>query len=145
MRKMFSKKQLEEMIAKAVNKGKEEVLNEIATNGVDKVNPQALVGLTHSFAELDETLQTLVESAIESGDKGVACTEPQWNKIKELLDKSLYLANNGDVLIKTYTIGIYDYAFGGVCTDAGAVNDGITLIISYDNELHVLTIVKDEL
>lgn len=120
MRKMYSEQDIADIVEKVLSKG------------VDKVNPQALVGLTHSFAELDETLQALIESAIETQQE-VSCTEPQWNVIKTLFDKSLYFAYNGNTLIKSIVM-LHFYQFGWL--DEG--NSGTWLEINYDYEAHTL-------
>ena len=68
---------------------------------------------THSFNELDQVLQELIQDAIQdNGSSGVACTQAQWNTIKALLDKSLYISYNGFSMIKASTNGIETYCFG---------------------------------
>lgn len=82
----------------------------ITPNGVDKLD---FASLTHSFNELDPTIKQIVEDAIADADtNGVACTQAQWNEIKSLLDKSLYLQYGSYSLIKSYFNGIDKYVFG---------------------------------
>ena len=103
---------------------------------IRKNSSSILTLLTHSFNELDATLKAIVESAIEDGGtSGVACTQAQWNAIKSLLDKSLYLNHEGWSMIKTLTNGIDEYMFGVQGTSLGA-----TIQIMYDSndaELYV--------
>lgn len=100
---------------------------EFSSSGVSKVYPSVLVGLTHSFNELDQALQDLVNDAIAEAGNGVVCTQVQWNAIKELLDKSLYLNYNGNSMIKCTSDGLYTYVFGDI-----AVNYGYRIEIYYD-------------
>ena len=104
------------------------------------------VGLTHSFAELDETLQTLVQSAIDDGaENGVACSEAQWNLIKALLDKSLFVNYQGYSLIKTATDGIASYLFGSNLVSNAAYSGVFHLEFNYDAENTTLYGLKDEI
>ena len=70
--------------------------------------------MTHSFSELDPTLEGIVEDAIRDDfGEGVACTQEQWIAIKHLLDSSLYIKYNNFSMIKT----VYktdSYVFGSV-------------------------------
>lgn len=102
-------------------------------NGVLK-NVDFPVSFTHSFAELDETLQGIVEDAIQDdSENGVACSEAQWNVIKALLDKSLYLCYDNCSMIKC-TSTIDQYCFGN---SKGALA-GMSLEIYYDMSEHLL-------
>ena len=115
------------------------------TNGVKDVirdNSYSIIAsLTHSFNELDDTLKALVESAIETG-QGVACTEPQWNSIKLLLNKSLYFNYGGISMIKTYSDGMYNYVFGG---NDLANSNGYTLSVQYDVTDNLINVVFAEI
>ena len=83
---------------------------ELAPSGTSKIQPSALVGLTHSLSELDPTLKAIIDTAIDT-HQPVDCTEEEWNTIKRLLDNSLYLNYNGYTLIKVCN-DVYFYAFG---------------------------------
>ena len=77
-----------------------------------KIGEISFVQNTHSLNELDEMLKDIVEDAIaDNGQNGVACTQAQWNAIKVLLDKSLYLNYEGTSLMKT-AMGLNTYHFG---------------------------------
>lgn len=78
--------------------------------GMDGASRLNFANLTHSFNELDETLQQIIEDAISTGT--ASCTQAQWNVIKALLDKSLYLNYDGTSMIKSNTNGIDNYLFG---------------------------------
>lgn len=106
--------------------------------GVDKVNPSALVGLTHSFNELDPALKAIVDAAISTREE-VACTQSQWDAIKVLLDKSLYINFNGYSLIKSYFNGINEYHFGTL-----AANHGEAVYLYFDTNRGMLTAEMDE-
>jgi len=97
----------------------------IEGNGINKVQPSALVGLTHSFNELDPTLKQIVDDSLDTGTS-VACTQTQWDNIKQLLDKSLYLNYDGYLMIKNVS-EINHYIFG--CYGG---NYGFTIEMFYD-------------
>lgn len=97
-----------------------------------------ITNLTHSFNELDSTLKTLVESAITAASTGVSCTQPQWDAIKTLLDKSLYLNYNGYSMIKA-CINLDFYLFGSQMTGYGS-----SLMISYDEDNSKLYVIYEE-
>lgn len=83
----------------------------LSSNGVDKID---FINLTHSFNELDLTLKQIVDDAIiDNNYKGVPCSQAQWNVIKALLEKSLYLYYNLTSIIKIQT-GLNDFVFGYV-------------------------------
>ena len=86
---------------------------------LDGVNKIQFSALTHSFNELDETLQGIIDSAISTGE-AQHCTQAQWNAIKELLDKSLYINYEGYSMIKSVSDGIGNYVFGGPANTAFA-------------------------
>lgn len=96
--------------------------------GAEKLNFE---NLTHSFDDLDATLKALCESAIASGDNGVSCTHEQWDKIKSLLDNSLYFYDNGYSMIKSYTDGISIYFFGSEIS--GEFAEGIRFLYDSNN------------
>ncbi len=107
-------------------------------DGASEVRPSALDGLTHSFDELDSTLKAIVDDAIDGGS--TSCTEQQWNTIKQLLDKTLYLSYEGLSLIKGASNGIDTYMFG--CRGA---NYGYTFEIYYDVPSTTLNMYYEEL
>lgn len=115
-----------------------EVQAGISSDGTDKINPQALVGLTHSFNELDPALKAIVDAAISTREE-VACTQSQWDAIKVLLDKSLYINFNGYSLIKSYFNGINEYHFGTL-----AANHGEAVYLYFDTNRGMLTAEMDE-
>jgi len=91
---------------------------------------------THSFSELDSTIKRIVDDAIaDSWENGVACTQNQWNAIKKLLDKSLYLYYNDLSLIKTITDGFSVYKFGLYDSDTSGVARVVDFQYDYDNGL----------
>ena len=101
--------------------GKCVVVNEDQTGYEYKDPSSFMTQLTHSFVELDSTLQTIINQAISDGDTdGVACSEAQWLAIKSLLDKSLYLNYAGWSMIKGITDGLGTYIFGVQSSSYGA-------------------------
>lgn len=105
---------------------------ELSPYGVDKVTPQALVGLTHSFNELNPTLKAIVNDAISNGS--ATCSLQQWTAIKNLLDISLYFNYSGYSLLKTATDGLHDYVFG-----TGFPNNSLDCAFGFEiqyNEVH---------
>lgn len=119
--------------------GKSSLDNVIDENGAIKVQPQALNGLTHSLNELDATLKQIVDDAIaDAGQNGVACTQEQWNGIKQLLNKSLYLSYEGISMIKCVDDG-FTYIFGYT-----AENYGYRLEVYYEETENLLKAVYRE-
>lgn len=109
--------------------------------GVDKVTPEAIFqGLTHSFAELDETLKAIVKNALDNQGTPVSCSQAQWIEIKSLLDKSLYLKYNTYSLCKVLSDGMEFYIFGDTGSEIGVrlqiqfITDDLKLTI-YTNEI----------
>ena len=98
--------------------------------------------MTHSFAELDSTLRGIIDAAIlDGGQSGVACTLHQWQAIKNLLDKSLYLYYSDTSLIKTLSNGINNYVFGsGMGQMVGRMME-----INYDTSYSKLYILISEI
>lgn len=96
-----------------------------SVDGASKLN---FVSLTHSFDEIAPTIKQIVEDAIDDGgNNGVACTQAQWNVIKALLDKSLYLNYAGYNMIKVVDNG-NGYIFGS--------NDSYSILISSKLEIN---------
>lgn len=108
-------------------------------HGVNKLN---FAELTHSFTELDPTLKQIVDDAIAAGGDGVACTQEQWNAIKSLLDKSLYLNYNDYSMIKSIVI-LDQYTFGVDCNDT--LELASCLRIYYDANNNLLYAIYKEL
>lgn len=95
-------------------------------------NVDLFSGFTHSFEELDETLQGIIRNSF--AEDGTSCTEAQWSVIKALLDKTLYLNYNFLYLMKTFTDGVASYQFGN---SSGALV-GCSVQIYYDGDADIL-------
>ena len=103
----------------------------ITVNGVEKLN---FARLTHSFNELDPTLKAIIDNTI-STQEPVPCTQAQWNVIKALLDKALYINYNGFSMIKATSDNIQNYYFGSLGALVGA-----SLDITYDDVNNTLNV-----
>lgn len=108
----------------------------------DPLLPSLMTELTHSFSELDETLQEIIEEAfMDNGILGVACSQAQWNAIKSLLDKSLYLNYAGWSVIKSATNGIDNYSFG----DTSGATSGYKITLWYNDNLQLVFAALEEM
>ena len=93
--------------------GKSVVVNQDETGFEYKDPSSFMTQLTHSLDELDPTIKQIIYDAItDDWADGVACSEAQWEVIKSLLDKSLYLNYNGYSMIKVCSTGNEAFAFG---------------------------------
>lgn len=109
-----------------------------ASEGVSKIDFRFL---TFSLVDLDDTLRQLVESAISSGGDGVACSQAQWNVIKNHLDKCLYLSYGVYTLIKSTVVNGNQYSFG----NDNSQNFGAVIEFSYDTALSELSVYYHEI